>query len=411
MIADLQNIVPPARWHKEGLHRAFCFTPRQFGTLLLFMRLEPFAMERYQSIWEHQVAWNLSESGVEPLRLEELALDEQDRDTLLRQPLAYTQTNGTVELRRLIADLYPGTGAQDIQVTNGGSEANFVTLVHLVQPGDDVVMMTPNYMQAPGLARALGATVLEWPLRRNADRTRWEPDFDALEGLVSEKTKVIFLCTPNNPTGSRLTAGELDRVGAIAARTGAWVVSDEIYRGAELDAVESPGMWGRSDRVIVTCGLSKAYGLPGLRIGWIVAPATTIDALWAVHDYTTIAPGALNDRLARIALSPAGRARLLARTRGIIRANYPILRSWLDKRKAFSHVAPEAGAIAFVKYAHHINSTALVERLRTEQSVLVVPGDHFAMDGYLRLGFGSHPEHLIGALDRIGDLVDALAPS
>jgi aspartate/methionine/tyrosine aminotransferase len=372
------------------------------------MRLEPFAMERFQSIWEHQVAWNLSESGVEPLRLEELALTEEDRDGLLRQPLAYPQTNGTLELRRSIADLYVGAAPQNIQVTNGGAEANFITLVHLVQPGDEIVMMTPNYMQAPGVARALGAAVREWPLRMDAGGFRWAPDFDALPSLVTRKTKVIFICTPNNPTGCRLTADELDRLGSVASRVGAWVISDEIYRGAELDAVESPGMWGRSDRVIITCGLSKAYGLPGLRIGWVVAPPEITDALWAVHDYTTIAPGALNDRLARIALSPTGRARLLARTRGIIRANYPIVRAWLEKRKTFSHVRPDAGAIAFVRYAHPVNSTALVERLRVEHSVLVVPGDHFAMDGYLRIGFGSHPEHLVGALERIGDLMDTL---
>ena len=373
------------------------------------MRLEPFALERFQSIWEHQVAWNLSESGVEPLRLEELAMSSQDREDLMRQPLAYTQTNGTVELRRLIADLYPGASIHHIQVTNGGSEANFISLVHLVEPGDEIVMMTPNYMQAPGIARALGATVREWPLRLSTVRSRWEPDLDALEGLVTAQTKVIFICTPNNPTGSRLTIEELDRVGAIAAGVGAWVISDEIYRGAELDAAESPGMWGRSDRVIVTCGLSKAYGLPGLRIGWVAAPPKVAEELWAVHDYTTIGPGALNDRLARIALSSAGRERLLARTRGIIRANFPVVRSWLDKRKRFSYVAPEAGAIAFVKYGHHINSTDLVERLRIEQSVLVVPGDHFAMDGYLRIGFGSHPEHLVGALNRVAALIDTLA--
>ena len=373
------------------------------------MRLEPFALERFQSIWEHQVAWNLSESGVEPLRLEELAMAAEEREALMRQPLAYTQTNGTVELRRLIADLYAGASIHHIQVTNGGSEANFITLVHLIEPGDEIVMMTPNYMQAPGIAKALGATVHEWPLHVNAARSRWVPDFDALEALVTPRTKVIFICTPNNPTGSRLTAGELDRVSAIASTVGAWVISDEIYQGAELDAAQSPSMWGRSERVIVTCGLSKAYGLPGLRIGWVAAPPHVAEQLWAVHDYTTIGPGALNDRLARIALSPAGRDRLLARTRGIIRANFPVLRSWLDKRKRFSYVPPEAGAIAFVKYGHPINSIDLVERLRIEQSVLVVPGDHFAMDGYLRIGFGSHPEHLVGALDRVGALIDTLA--
>lgn len=373
------------------------------------MRFDPFAMERYQSTWEHQVAWNVSESGVEPLRVEELAFNESDREALLRQPLAYTQTNGTAELRRLIAAMYPGTAIDHVQVTNGGAEANFITLLHLVQPGDDVVMMTPNYMQAPGLARALGATVIEWRLRPAADGRRWEPDIAALEALVTARTKVVFICHPNNPTGCRLTADELDRIGAVASRAGAWVVSDEIYRGAELDAVESASMWGRAERVIITSGLSKAYGLPGLRIGWVVAPPQIVEALWGIHDYTTIAPGAMSDLLARIALGPAGRERLLARTRGIVRANYPLVRAWLEKRKQFSHIAPQAGAIVYVKYAHPINSTVLVERLRTEHSVLVVPGDHFAMDGYLRIGFGSHPDHLVGALQRIGDLMDTLA--
>ena len=373
------------------------------------MRLEPFAMERFQSTWEHQVAWNLSESGVEPLRVEELAVTHEAREALLRQPLAYTQTNGTVELRRLVAAMYEGCGPEHIQVTNGGAEANLVTLMHLIEPGDRVVLMTPNYMQAPGLAKGLGASLVEWPLRANAARTRWEPDLDALDALVTPGTKAILICHPNNPTGCRLTTEELDRIGAIASRAGAWVVSDEIYRGAELDAVESASMWGRSDRVIVTSGLSKAYGLPGLRIGWVVAPPPVADALWGIHDYTTIAPNAMSDLLARIALSPAGRERLLARTRGIIRANYAFMKNWLEKRQAFSHVPPEAGAIAYVKYAHPVNSTELVERLRTEQSVLVVPGDHFAMDGYLRIGFGSHPEHLVGALQRIAGLMDTLA--
>ena len=366
-------------------------------------------MERLQSVWEHQVAWNVSESGVEPLRVEELALTDSDRQELLSQPLAYTQTNGTIELRRHITALYPGTTVDHIQVTNGGSEANCITLLHLVDRGDEVVMMTPNYMQATGLLHALEATVVPWPLRVSAAGDRWAPDLDALESLMTPRTRAIFICTPNNPTGSRLTEQELDGIAAAAARVGAWVISDEIYRGAELDAAESPTMWGRSDRVLITSGLSKAYGLPGLRIGWVVAPPSTIDALWGVHDYTTIAPGAVNDRLARIALSPDGRERLLARTRGIIRANYPVVRSWLEHQPGFAHIPPEAGAIVFARYSQNINSTTLINRLRTEHSVLVVPGDHFGLDRYLRIGFGSHPELLTGALTRIGELMESLA--
>jgi len=126
-----------------------------------------------------------------------------------------------------------------------------------------------------------------------------------------------------------------------------------------------------------------------------------------VHDYTSIAPNAISDRLARIALSK--RRLLLARTRGIVASNYSLVRKWIEKRTPrMSHVPPEAGAILFVRYHHRINSTALVERLRTEKSVLLVPGDHFGMDGYFRIGFGNHPGHVTSALDLLGEVLDGI---
>lgn len=377
------------------------------------MKLETFALERLQSTWEHRVAWNVSESGVHPLRLDELADRQEDRDALLEQHLAYTQTNGTVELREAIARLYDGAAAAHIQVTNGGSEANWIVLWHLVEPGDEVVLMAPNYMQAAGIARALGATVRNWRMvpfpGGPAGRPRWRLDLEALESLVTPKTRAIVICNPNNPTGARLAPEEVDAVCLVAARSGAWVVSDEIYRGAELDNVETPTAWGRYERVIVTSGLSKAYGLPGLRIGWVVGPPPLVEELWGVHDYTTIAPGALSDLAARIALSPERREWILARTRGIIVTNYAIVRRWVEQREpALWHAPPDAGAIAFVRYLHQIGSTTLVERLRDERSVLVVPGDHFEMDGYLRIGFGGDPLALTRALDHIGELLDTV---
>jgi aspartate/methionine/tyrosine aminotransferase len=375
------------------------------------MKLEPFALERLQSTWENRVAWNVSESGVHPLRVDELAETEEERRSVLAQSLGYTQTNGTVELRRLIADLYPDATPAQVQVTNGGSEANFIALCQLVQPGDDVVMMVPNYMQVAGVSRALSARVVPWPLicDTTATHPRWRPDLDALERVVGANTRLILICNPNNPTGARLKPGELDSICRIASRHGAWVLSDEIYRGAELDDVETASVWGGYERVVVTGGLSKAYGLPGLRIGWVVSTPDLIDQLWGVHDYTTIAPGAISDRLARIALAPSRRARLLARTRGIIRTNLPALRKWIDRRGSrLFCVAPEAGAVAFVRYAHAINSTRLIERLRDEMGVLVVPGDHFDMDGYLRIGFGGEPVNLTGSLEKIGEMLDTL---
>src|SRR5688500_7343015 len=157
------------------------------------MELEVFAMERLQSTWENRVAWNISESGVHPLRIEELAESDEDRAALLAQHLAYPQTNGTAELRSLIAAMYPDATMDHVQVTNGGSEANCITLMHLVAPGDEVVMMIPNYMQMRGLARALGATVRPWPMvyDESGPNARWHVDLAALESLVTRRTRVI----------------------------------------------------------------------------------------------------------------------------------------------------------------------------------------------------------------------------
>jgi hypothetical protein len=381
------------------------------------MRLELFALERMQSTYENQVDFNLSESGVHPLCLGELVDDPSSRDGLMAEVLRYTQSNGTATLRALIAAQYPGATADHVQVTNGGSEANYITTWNLVEPGDEVVMMVPNYMQTWGLARAFGAHVTKWaliaprsPLAPSGTGTgvsgRWRIDGDELGRLVTDRTKLIIICNPNNPTGARFDTTDLDRIASVAERHGAWILSDEIYRGAERDGRETPTMWARTDRVVVTSGLSKAYGLPGLRIGWVVGPPSLVASLWSYHDYTTISPGALSDSLARRALEPSRRGRILARTRRILNENFPVVSEWLDRHEGlFSYAPPDAGAIVYVRYHHPLNSTALVTRLREQKNVLIVPGDHFGMDGYLRIGFGEEAAYLRKGLSRLHELL------
>jgi len=372
------------------------------------MRLERFAMERMQSTYENQVAFNLSESGVYPLALGELLDEPAAARAILDERLRYTQSNGTEALRAAIAGFYPGASSDHIQVTNGGSEANFITTLRLVERDDEVVLMVPNYMQTWGIARAFGGIVREWPL--TLDGGRWRVDTDSLTRLVSAKTKLIVICNPNNPTGARFEAADLDRVADIADRSGAWILSDEIYRGAERDGRETASMWGRAERIVVTSGLSKAYGLPGLRIGWIAGAPDFVASTWAYHDYTTIAPGALSDALARRALDPRQRMRILERTRSILNRNFPVIAGWLDTHgDLFSYAPPDAGAIVYVRYRHPINSTELVTRLREEKSVLVVPGDHFGMDGYLRIGFGDEVDYLQQGLERLHQLLESIA--
>lgn len=371
------------------------------------MKIEPFLLERWQSTWEHRVAINLSESGVAPLSVRELLDDTGDPlQEVLDLRLGYTQTNGSEELRRAIAALHPGADVANVIVTVGCAEANHVVTWSLVEPGDEVVVMLPNYMQIWGLARALGTRVREWRLHPDPASGRWRGDPDELRALVNEKTRMILITHPNNPTGSCLEAAELDEIARIASRVGAWVLADEVYRGAEIEegAPETASMWGRYERTLVTGGLSKAYGLPGLRIGWAVGPAAAVEELWARRDYTTIAPAALSDRLAVVALGR--RDALLERTRAILRRNLAIVEPWLDRhRDVFDYLTPQAGAMLYVAYRPAIGSTPLVERLRVEKDVLVVPGDHYGMDGYLRIGYGYLDEELEEGLRRIADLL------
>lgn len=380
------------------------------------MHLEPFAMERMQSTYENQVELNLSESGVHPMRLADLVEGADARESLLDERLKYTQSNGTDALRSLIARQYPGATPEHIQVTNGGAEANYIAMWKLVEPGDQILMMVPSYRQTWGLARAFGASVVDWPLQER-ESSGWRADADALDTLVSSRTKLIVICNPNNPTGARLEAADLDRIARAADRHGCWVLSDEIYRGAERDGRETASMWGRAERVLITSGLSKAYGLPGLRIGWVAGPPAVVASLWSYHDYTTIAPSALSDALARRALEPGTRKRILSRTRVILNQNYPVIADWLDSHgRLFSYAPPDAGAIVYVRYHHPVNSISLVDRLRVEKSVLIVPGDHFGMDGYLRVGYGAcgssagdPRDYLREALRRTHDLLCSIS--
>ncbi|RMH21947.1 MAG: aminotransferase class I/II-fold pyridoxal phosphate-dependent enzyme, partial [Gemmatimonadetes bacterium] len=364
------------------------------------MRYDPFVMERWQSTYEHRVRFNLSESGVHPLSVDELlALAGADADALLRTRLGYGQSNGSDALRERIAALTPGAREANVLVTIGGAEANFAALWHLLEPGAPVAALLPNYMQVPGLAASLGAPVHGVPLVEDAG---WQPDLDALDDALARGARFVLVTNPNNPTGAVLTPESMDGIVAAAERHGAWILADEVYRGAELDGEETPSFWGRSERVLVTNSLSKAYGLPGLRLGWVLGPEGLMEDLWGRTDYTTIAPASLSDALACLALEPATRARILERTRGILRENLQVLAGWIARQGGlFSYRPPDAGAICYVRYDAPVNSSELAERLRVEKSLLVVPGDHFGMDGYLRLGYGPPRAELEEALGRL----------
>jgi len=352
----------------------------------------PFELERWQSTWENRVRFNLSESGVHPLSIQELlGLAGASAMPLLEVRLGYSQSNGTDLLRERIAALYPGVSPDQVLVTTGSSEANFITCWRLIEPGDKVAVMQPNYQQTWGLAQNFGAQVRPFQLH---EKEGWEPYAEEVRTAIAPGTKLVVVTNPHNPTGHVLSDASrkviLDRV----AEVGAWLLVDEVYTGAERGGKTTPSFWGAYDKVIVVNGLSKAYGLPGLRIGWIIAPPAITQEIWARHDYTTIGPSGATDHLAAVALDPRVREKLIERTRRILNSNYPVMEAWLKRfGDTFSWHAPQAGAICWARYRQAIPAGEIVEKVRAQHSVLLCPGDQFGSPSFLRFGFGGDLQH------------------
>jgi aspartate/methionine/tyrosine aminotransferase len=370
-------------------------------------RFIAFEQERLMSLWENQVEYNLSESGVDPLTIHELVEDPQHIEELLETKLSYPQSNGSLELRERVASLYPDASPDNVLITTGCAQANFMPFMALTEPSDKIAVMIPSYMQVWGLAQNLRCDVSTFSLGEDSG---WCLDRASLEDSVKERTKLIYVVNPNNPTGHILSKEEINALISIASKAGSWILSDEVYAGSErLTDQVTPSLWNLYERVLVTNSMSKAYALPGLRIGWIVGPAEIVKQLWAWQDYINISSTMLGNVLAAITLSPGVRDHILQRTKRYIRRGYRILEDWIDQHPdLFSLTPPQATAVAFVRYHRTINSTQLVHKL-IDKDTFAVPGDVFGFDHYLRISFGLPEEYLREGLTRLAEVTAAAA--
>ncbi len=369
------------------------------------MKIEIFELERIQSLYENVVDYNLTESGLHPFTLKELLSGEEIK-SLLDIRLGYGQTNGSPELRDTISKLYEGADRNNILVTNGSAEANFINIWSNLDSGDELVLMLPNYMQLWGLARSMNVNIKPFHLK---EELKWAPDMNELKALITTDTKMIALCNPNNPTGATLSIENMEEIVYMAKEADAWIYCDEIYRGAELEGDETPSFYGMYEKVIVDGGLSKAYGLPGLRMGWLTGPADIIEKAWSYNDYLTISTGILSQEITTKILQPEMRKIVLKRNREMLRENIRAVEEWIGSHSnLFNMVPPKAGGMAFIKYNMDINSRKLADRLRTEKSVFIMDGDCFGMDHYFRLGFGAEKSYLLAGLNRIDEFLKEL---
>jgi aspartate/methionine/tyrosine aminotransferase len=318
--------------------------------------------------------------------------------------LNYPQANGDPELRDAIAALYPEATRENVLVTVGAIQANYTALLTVTDPGDDVAVMQPNYQQFWGLAQNHGRRLSTFGLSRELG---WALDREQLDAAVRSTTKLVTVVNPNNPTGRIMPDDERHAVIDAAGAAGAWLLADEVYTGAERVTEETTeSFYGQYDKVLAVNSLSKGYGLPGLRIGWVVGPTDVIARMWAWQDYITICTTVLANKLAAIALSPTVRPQILARTRRYVRRGFENVERWAAGRDDVEVMAPDAAAICFVKYAQKVGSTELAMKLVQEKSAFVAPGALFGLEHFVRISFGLPDDYVNEGLRRLGEALD-----
>lgn len=359
------------------------------------MKIEDFALERWLTRHELHVKYDIAESGILPLKLNDLLAFESAEDRaaslerLLNLPLGYSEAVGTRELRGMIAATYPNIDPDNILVTTGAIEANFLLFNVLLDAGDHVVATYPAYQQLYSVPRAIGCNVSLWKVTPENDFCY---DLNALQALITPKTRLIVVNTPHNPTGAMLSEHELRQVYALAESVGAMVLCDEAYRWLAILGGENfaPPICTLGKHGISVGTISKPFGLPGLRLGWMVAPKDIIAKCWAMRDYVSLSPGKLNDAIAILAFKH--REKIIERNTAIIRANLDAANAWVAQQAdILAWKPPRGGLLALLKYQLDMPSLELADKLATEYSVMLAPGSSFGYENYLRIGVGQNP--------------------
>lgn len=371
------------------------------------MLIESFALERWMTRWELDVDCDIAESGIQPLSLDELfglvgqeIAAEIDRE-IHRMPLGYSEAKGTRALRSVLAATYARADPDDILVTTGAIEANFLLFHSLLRSGDHVVAVSPAYQQLHSVPRSIGADLSLWDVRTDDG---FAYDLNRLEALLRPDTKMIVLNSPHNPTGAMLTQDQLRDVVALAERSGAWVLSDEAYRWLEHPGgVRLPApLHDMSERAISVGTLSKPFGLPGLRVGWFAASSEVVQEAWGLRDYVSLSPSGISDTLARMVIEH--RAMILPRNDQIITQNLAAARSWFAEHADLATWSePKAGLLAMMRYTLPIDSATLADGLARDARVMLAPGSTFGLEHHLRIGIGQRPDLFAEGLRRTAE--------
>jgi aspartate/methionine/tyrosine aminotransferase len=363
------------------------------------MQLRPFRIEQYYGKHEFTAPYMLSSSDCESWTIGDLlALEPEAQERLLAHRCCYTESPGASYLREAVAAGYRGLGPEDVVVLSSAEEGIFVAYHALVRPADHAIVETPCYESALELARSTGCQVSTWE-RRFEDG--WTHDFHALERLVRPNTRLLYVNTPHNPTGTNMSRAVFERVVEFARAHDLILFSDEVYRELEHDpATQLPAGCELFERGLSLGSMSKSFGLPGLRLGWVATrDHRLLEAIVELKYYTSICSSAPSEFLSALALRH--REHLLTRNRAIVRRNLPLLQRFLaEHSELFEWVTPTASPIGFPRLRSGDDSATFCEEAAAAAGVLLLPGTVYDQPQHIRVGFGR--ENMPVALERLG---------
>lgn len=373
------------------------------------MNIKPFAVEEWMNAYETGARYNIAETCVDSISLDELfelsgTHKESFLNKLCARRLNYGYIEGSPDLKEGIAALYHTIRPDEIVPAHGASGANHHVFYSLINPGDKVISIMPSYQQLYSIPASLGAKVEILHLKKE---NSYLPDLEELEEMARGGVKMICLNNPNNPTGALMSPEILKKVVDIAKKSDAYLLVDEVYRHLTQDDEWQPSIVDMYEKGISTSSMSKVFSLAGVRLGWIAThDKDALKQFWSHRDYNLISCGMIDDTIAALAL--ASKNQILERNKKIIRENLDILDHWIQKEPRLSYVKPKAGTTALVYYDFPIDSYTLCRRMYGSCGTFVTPGDCFDEPHSMRIGYAADRDTLKKGLQAMSTFLDSL---
>ena len=372
------------------------------------MKIKPFGVEIWMNEFETQCKYNLAETCVASLTVEELinlsGKGNSILEELLPMKLTYGEIEGSMRLRESISTLYQNQTIENIVVTHGAIGANALVHEAMVSEGDHVISICPTYQQHYSIPESYGAEVeILWLKSEN----NFLPDLIELKNMLRSNTKLIVLNNPNNPTGALMMDEYLNNFIDVIAPSGAYVLCDEVYRGTNQEGTGfAPAMADIYDKGISVSSMSKVFSLAGIRLGWIAGPREVLESVMIRRDYNTISVGMIDDYFASLALE--NKEKIIERSQNITRGNLKILDEWVSNEPSITYIKPKSGTTALLRYDLEMTSRDLCIQLLQNTGVMFTPGSVMEMEGWLRIGYANNPQVLSSGLKLVGEFLSEL---